>query len=142
MRVNVVYASRDPNRAGVILEALQNNGMSVTTAQRAKEVLGLLAHRGCDLLLIGQRLIDDEGLNMVKNLRARGPSRQLPIIALVEHGDAPAFPDKPKSAYAVFGHRTSDTMKRFSAGAAAKGGAAPAGAFATDRVSLRLAFFQ
>ncbi len=141
MRINVVYASREPNRAGVILEALQNNGMSVTVAQRAKEVMGLLAHRGCDLLLIGQRLVDEEGLAMVKNLRARGPSRQLPIIALVEHGDAPAFAEKPRSAYALFGQRTAETMKRFDPGAR---GAAPAsaGAVAADRVSLRLAFFQ
>ena len=141
MRINVVYASRDPNRAGVILEALQSNGMSVTTAQRAKEVMGLLAHRGCDLLLIGQRLVDEEGLSLVKTLRARGPSRQLPIIALVEHGDAPAFEGKPKSAYALFNQKTSDTMKRFEPGGKAATQPAP-GAFSSDRVSLRLAFFQ
>jgi DNA-binding response OmpR family regulator len=143
MRINVVYASRDPNRAGVILEALTNGGMSVTVAQRAKEVMGLLSNRGCDLLLVGQRLMDEEGLNIVKNLRSRGPSRQLPIVALVEHGDAPAFPEKQKSAYALFGQKTVETMKRFEPnGKSGSGSAAPAGAFASDKVSLRLAFFQ
>ena len=144
MRINVVYASRDPNRAGVIMEALSAGGMSVTVAQRAKEVMGLLSNRGCDLLLVGQRLMDEEGLNLVKNLRAKGPSRQLPIVALVEHGDAPAFPDKPKSAYALFGSKTADTMRRFDANGKTPAGAspAPAGAFASDKVSLRLAFFQ
>ncbi|MDE2040186.1 MAG: response regulator transcription factor [Elusimicrobia bacterium] len=144
MRVNVIYASREPNRAGVILEALGGGGMSVTVAQRAKEVMGLLANKGCDLLLVGQRLVDEEGLALVKNLRAKGPCRQIPIVALVEHGDAPAFPDKPRSAYALFGQRTADTMKRFES----NGGrhqaepAAPSGAFASDKVSMRLAFFQ
>lgn len=141
MRINVVFASRDPNRAGVILEALGSSGMSVTVAQKAKEVLGLLAHRGCDLLLVGQKLMDDEGLNLVKTLRSRGPSRQLPIIAVVEHGDAPAFPDKQKSAYALFAQRTADTMKRFDP-AISRNSAPQPGAYASDRVSLRLAFFQ
>ena len=143
MRVNVVYASREPNRAAVILEALQGAGMSVTVAQRAKEVHGLLAHRGCDLLLVGQKLVDEEGLALVKNLRARGPSRTLPIIALVEHGDAPAFADnKNRSAYALFGQKTADTMRRFEPGAEAKPSGAGPGAYASDKISLRLAFFQ
>jgi DNA-binding response OmpR family regulator len=144
MRINVVYASRDPNRAGSILEALQQSGVSVTIAQRAKEVAGLLAHRGCDMLIVGQKLVDEEGLNLVKNLRAKGPTRQLPIIALVEHGDAPAFGDKPKSAYALFNKGTAETMKRFDPSqnnAKASPSGAP-GAYASDRVSVRLAFFQ
>ena len=148
MRINVVYASREPNRAGVILEALASGGMSVTVAQKAKEVMGLLAHRGCDLLLVGQKLADEEGLNLVKTLRARGPSRQLPIVALVEHGDAPAFPekDKGKAPYAFFGQKMAETMKKFEApGGNSKAAPQPAaapGAFTRDRVSLRLAFFQ
>lgn len=143
MRINVVYASRDPNRAGSIIEALNGGGMSVTVAQRAKEVMGLLANRGCDLLLVGQRLMDEEGLNLVKNLRAKGPSKQMPIVALVEHGEAPAFPEKPKSAYALFGQKTAETMKRFDLNNhKPNAGGAPAGAFASDKVSLRLAFFQ
>lgn len=143
MRINVVFASRDPNRAGVVLEALGANGMSVTVAQKAKEVLGLLSHRGCDLLLVGQKLVDEEGLNLVKTLRSRGPSRQLPIVAVVEHGDAPAYPEKQKSAYALFAQRTADTMKRFEPGSGRSGGQAQQpGAYASDRVSLRLAFFQ
>ena len=34
MRVNVVYASREPNRAAVILEALQAAGMTVEQVRR------------------------------------------------------------------------------------------------------------
>jgi len=131
MRVNVVYASREPNRAAVILEALQGAGMSVTVAQRAKEVHGLLAHRGCDLLLVGQKLVDEDGIDFVKTLRTKGPAKQMPIVALVEHAEQPASTaGATKHAYALFG----------------RGGPAPAAVpapvSAKDRVSLRLAFFQ
>lgn len=130
MRVNVVYASREPNRAAVILEALQGAGMSVTVAQRAKEVHGLLAHRGCDLLLVGQKLVDEDGVEFVKALRTKGPAKQLPIVALVEHADQPAANAAPtKHAYALFGR-----------GGPAQAASAPSSA--KDKVSLRLAFFQ
>ncbi|MDD5655858.1 MAG: response regulator transcription factor [Elusimicrobia bacterium] len=88
--MNVVYASREPNRAAVILEAMAANAMQVTVAQKAKELLGLLANRSCELLLVGQRLIDEDGVAMVKTLRSRGPTKHLPIIALVEHAETPA----------------------------------------------------
>ena len=143
MRINVVFASRDPNRAGVILEALGAGGMSVTVAQKAKEVMGLLGNRGCDLLLIGQKLMDEDGLNLVKTLRSRGPSRQMPIVAIVENGDAPAFPDKSPSTLTLFSRNTAETMKRFGPDASRSAGQSSApGARAGDRVSLRLAFFQ
>jgi len=47
MRVNVVYASREPNRAAIILEAMAANGLAVAVAQKSKELLGLLANRSC-----------------------------------------------------------------------------------------------
>ena len=104
MRVNVVYASREPNRAAVILEAIAASGLSVTIAQKSKELLGLLANRSCELLLIGQRLVDEDGVAMVKTLRSRGPTKQLPIIALVEHADTPAAAPTAvvRSAYASY----------------------------------------
>jgi DNA-binding response OmpR family regulator len=128
MRINAVYASREPNRAAVVLEALQAAGMAVTVVQRAKEVHSLLAHRGCDLLIVGQKLVDEDGVDFVKSLRLKGPGKQLPIVALVEHADqTPAGASPVKHAYALFGR-----------GAPAAAAAAPA----KDRGSLRLAFFQ
>ena len=129
MRTSVVYGSREPNRAAVILEALQGAGMTVTVAQKSKEVSGLLAHRGCDLLIVGQKLVDEDGVEFVRALRAKGPARQMPIIALIEHSELPAAAAAPsKHAYALFGR----------SGPAA----APAASSAKDKVSLRLAFFQ
>ena len=102
MKVNVVYASREPNRAAVILEALQGAGVSVTVAQRAKEVTALLSRRGCDLLLIGQKLLDEDGIEFVKTLRTKGPAKQMPVVALVEHArgrpcSAGTFPRSSKA---------------------------------------------
>lgn len=129
MKTSVVYGSREPNRAAVILQALQGAGMAVTVAQKAKEVQGLLAHRGCDLILVGQKLVDEDGVEFVKQLRAKGPARQMPIVALVEHADAPAASSAPsKHAYALFGRAAPS---------------APSGpASAKHTTSLRLAFFQ
>jgi DNA-binding response OmpR family regulator len=130
MRINAVYASREPNRAAVVLEALQGAGMSVTVVQRAKEVHSLLAHRGCELLLVGQKLVDEDGVDFVKALRLKGPGKQLPIVALVDHAEQPTPGPAPvKHAYALFGR---------SGPSASATAAAPS----KDRVSLRLAFFQ
>ena len=108
MKVNVVYASREPNRASVILEAMAASAMAVTIAQKSKELLGLLSNRSCELLLIGQRLADEDGVAMVKTLRSRGPTKQLPIVALVEHADVPvSAPQTNRSAYATYFPRSS-----------------------------------
>jgi len=133
MRVNVVYASREPGRGAALLEALSANGMAVTTLQRAKEVQGILSHASCDLLLIGQRLADEDGLAFVKNLRARGPNRQIPIVALVEHAEAPAAASAPVKIPA--GHSHPAPLKRPTfpnSGTAAS----------ADKTSVKLAFFQ
>lgn len=130
MRINIVYAARDPNRAGTLLEAIARSGFTLTTAQRAKEVMGLLGQRSCDVLVVAAQLADDEGLSLVKSLRSRGPTRQLPIIALLEH-DAGAAPP-PISG---FGTATGQIRRDH-------GTTAPAAAPAAGKVSLRLAFFQ
>ncbi|MFA6030644.1 MAG: response regulator transcription factor [Elusimicrobiota bacterium] len=136
MRVNIVCAARDPNRAGVLLETLSRNGYVLTVVQRAKEVHGLLAQRGCDLLLVGQTLTDEDGLALVKTLRSRGPTRQLPIVALVDPVAAPSSGNDPVllrrlPAYGSPGQPARATAPAF-AGAAAGG----------SKTSLRLAFFQ
>ncbi len=131
MRINIVYAARDPNRANAFLEAISRNGYSVTVAQRSKEVLGLLGQRSCDLLIVGSQLADEDGLSLVKSLRSRGPTRQLPIIALVEH-------EAPASGAAVPGFGTAAGQIR----SAFSGAASSAAAAAPNKVSTRLAFFQ
>ncbi|MBI3298744.1 MAG: response regulator transcription factor [Elusimicrobia bacterium] len=88
MRLNIVCAMRDPNRAGVLLEALGRNGYTTTVVQRAKELTALFAQKPCDLLLLGQQLADADGLDMVKTLRGRGPTRSMAIVALLDHQSA------------------------------------------------------
>lgn len=134
MRVNIVYAARDPNRAGTLLEAVSRSGLSVTLAQRSKEVLSLLSQRSCDLLMVGAQLADEDGISLVKSLRSRGPTRQLPIVALVEHVEAAAG---GTSSFAG-GFVTATGHMRSHAGSAPQ---APAPA-APAKVSTRVAFFQ
>ena len=87
------------------------------------------------------KLVDEDGLALIKNVRARGPSRQIPIVALVEHGDQPAppaaapaaaAPGKPRNPFAAYNPQ----------GSAAPAGRGPALGAAKDKVSLRVAFFQ
>ncbi len=86
MKINVIFASREPVRASVLTDALKTGGMSLTIAQRSKETLGFLANGGADLLLVGQKLADEDGIDLIKAIRSRGPCRQIPIVALVEFG--------------------------------------------------------
>ncbi|MHB2025201.1 MAG: response regulator transcription factor [Elusimicrobiota bacterium] len=137
MRINAVCASREPNRAAALIEALSTGGISVTAAQRAKEVLGLLSHSSCDLLLVGQKLLDEDGLALVKTLRARGPGRQIPIVALVDHAESPvAAPEKISTGVSGISHFAAKRPVFASSFAGSSVSAT------TDKVSLRLAFFQ
>ncbi|MBI4057386.1 MAG: response regulator transcription factor [Elusimicrobia bacterium] len=88
MKYNLIYAAREPNRASVLLEALSRNNFSVTVARRAKEVQGLLAQGSCDLLLLAQELMDEEGISFLKAIRSRGFAKKLPVVALLESPDA------------------------------------------------------
>lgn len=131
MRINVICAMRDPNRAGVLLESLSRNGITTTVVQRSKELQGLITQRGCDLLVVGQTLVDADGIQVVKNLRSRGPTRQLAIAALLDHQPLP-----PSGGAEIGG------VKRLPAGwgmTTAKRTVKPS---ATPKTSLRLQFFQ
>ena len=84
MKINAVFASREPSRASVLLDALSRNGFSVTTAHRAKEVHGLLSGKSIGLLLLGQDLADTDGLGFLKALRNRPMTKGLPVIAVLD----------------------------------------------------------
>lgn len=140
MRINIFCVMRDPNRAGVLLEALSRNGYMTTVAQKGKELNGLLTQRGCDLLVVGQHLADGDGISLVKGLRTRGPTRQIAIIALLDHQQS-----APSAAAASAGMLAG---RRFPAafGSAAGQLRPPGEPSAPDagpaKVSMRLQFFQ
>ena len=133
MKINIVCAMRDPNRAGVLLEALSRNGITTTLVQRFKELQGLLTQRGCDLLMVGQNLVDADGIQVVKSLRSRGPTRQLAIAALLDHQPQPAA-----------GISEIGGVKRLPAGwgTVPSRPSASADAGAVRKTSMRLQFFQ
>ncbi len=89
MRVNIVYGAKEPTRATVLLETLARADFSVTVATRAKQIMGLLSQKNCDCLLLGPDLIDEEGIAFLKFLRSRGPTKQLPVVGLLDRPDMP-----------------------------------------------------
>jgi len=131
LRINILCAMRDPNRAGVLLESLSRNGMTTTVVQRSKELQGLISQRGCDLLIVGQNLADAEGVQVVKNLRSRGPTRQLAIAALLDHQPPP-----PIGGAEIGG------VKRLPAGWGTTSAKPTATPEAPRKTSMRLQFFQ
>jgi len=135
MRINIFCIMRDPNRAGVLLEALSRNGFTTNIVHRAKELQNLLAQRSCDLLMVGQHLADGDGLNLVQSLRQRGPSRQLAIVAMLDPTPPPGSSEAglpSKRPFAGFGPASGQVRQAPFLQAQAGGG----------KMSLRLQFFQ
>jgi two-component system alkaline phosphatase synthesis response regulator PhoP len=85
VKINIIFASKDLSRASLMLEMLSRQGYSVATAHRAREVMGMLAEKSFDLVMIGQNLADEEGLSFLKNLRAK--NKNIPVIAVLESPD-------------------------------------------------------
>lgn len=85
MKINIIFASKDLSRASLMLEMLARQGYSVATAHRAREVMGMLAEKSFDMVMVGQNLADEEGLTFLKNLRAK--NKNIPVIAALESPD-------------------------------------------------------
>ena len=85
MKINIIFASKDLSRASLMLEMLSRQGYSVATAHRAREVMGMLAEKSFDMVMVGQNLADEEGLTFLKNLRAK--NKNIPVIAALESPD-------------------------------------------------------
>jgi len=141
VKSNVVFASRDPGRAGILLEALARANFSVSTVRSAKEVTELLSQRACDLLLIGPHLADGDGVGLVKALRSRGANRQIPIVAVLEHVSEAESAAKPLSSPPPGIVSSSGFVRTRSGAVASPSRPAPAPATA-PHASLRLDFFQ
>ena len=80
MKVNIIFASKDLSRASLILEMLSRQGYAVATAHRSREVMGMLAEKAFDLVMIGQNLADEEGLTFLKNLRTKNKNHTVRIL--------------------------------------------------------------
>jgi len=85
VKINIIFASKDLSRASLMLEMLSRQGYAVATAHRAREVMGMLAEKSFDMVMIGQNLADEEGLTFLRNLRAK--NKNIPVIAVLESPD-------------------------------------------------------
>lgn len=133
MRINIFCIMRDPNRAGVLMEALGRNGLMTTVVHRQKELSSLLGQRGCDLLLVGQHLADGEGISLVQSLRSRGPTRQLAIVALLDPVQAAGGEAGLRRVHPGFGTASGQIRTAGSSAPASPG---------AGKLSVRLQFFQ
>ncbi len=146
MRISVIYASREPNRAAVLIEGMRANGMGVTVCQKFKELAGLISNAPPDLLLIGARLADEDGMMAIKSLRSRGHGRQVPIVAVVDPGEEPPGPSavqKPSPSQGTawprgLGHAAASPEPL----AAAPPAVQTISSNSVDRTKMRLSFFQ
>jgi len=139
--IAVVFASREPSRASVLIEAMSRSGYSVTVAHRSKEVHTLISAGRCGLLLVGQELADHSGLELLTALKSRPMTRSLPVIAIVEPTQGFGTPAQGFGTPAQ-GSGTpaqgSGTPAHWAALTAAGGRRAPSMA----RLPLRLAFLE
>jgi two-component system alkaline phosphatase synthesis response regulator PhoP len=86
--IQIVFASKEPSRASVLIEALSRSGYSVTVVHRSRELRDLMSAGQCGLLLLGQELADVDGLAFLKALKSRPMTRTLPIIAMTDAAEA------------------------------------------------------
>ena len=124
MKINILFASKDLSRASLILEMLSRQGYCVITAHRSREVMGMLAEKTFDLVMVGQNLADEEGLSFLRNLRAK--NKNIPVIAILESPDT--YLDHMPSGLNL------ETL--------APHGPASGGARQAPKISYKLAFFQ
>ena len=122
MKINIIFASKDLSRASLIIEMLSRQGYAVATATRAREVMGMLAEKSFDMVMIGQALADEEGLTFLRNLRAK--NKNIPVIAVLESPDT--YLDHIPSGL---------TLETLMPHGPANRGEAP-------KISFKLAFFQ
>ena len=95
--INVVFASKEPSRASVLIEALSRNGYSVTVAHRSREAREMLSNGAVGLVMLGQDLADMGGLEFLAALKSRPMTRTLPLIAVVDRDQRhPAAVHAPK----------------------------------------------
>jgi len=124
VKINIIFASKDLSRASLILEMLSRQGYCVVTANRSREVMGMLAEKTFDLVIVGQNLADEEGLSFLRNLRAK--NKNIPVIAILESPDT--YLDHMPSGL---------NLETLSPRSSASGSAHPA-----PKISYKLAFFQ
>lgn len=75
----ILLVEDDSEISALVSTFLRNNGLQVTTTDRAGTIDGILLRDRIDLLLLDLSLPDEDGLDVCKRLRARS---NLPIIML------------------------------------------------------------
>jgi two-component system OmpR family response regulator len=79
---HVLAVDDDPTMRKLIADYLGNHGFRVSTAASGREVAGILAEDVVDLVVLDLKLAEEDGLQLVNELRA---GSNLPIIVITGH---------------------------------------------------------
>ncbi len=82
-RFRVLVAEDDPGMQRMVADYLDAHGIDTAVSANRKDMLGLLARDGFDLMVLDLRLGTDDGLELLRELRAQC---DLPIIIVAGHG--------------------------------------------------------
>jgi DNA-binding response OmpR family regulator len=79
---HVLAVDDDPTMRELIADYLGNHGFRVSTAANGKDATGIIDEDTVDLVVLDLKLGDEDGLQLVSELRARS---NLPIIVITGH---------------------------------------------------------
>ncbi len=80
--VRILLVDDDPGIQRIISEYLHKNSIDVTVAASRKDMMRLVAGTTFNLIILDLRLGQDDGLDLLRELRARG---EIPVIIITGH---------------------------------------------------------
>lgn len=76
----ILIVDDDRTTVRLLQTLLEMDGFRVCTAQRGADVPGTIADQRPDLLLMDYRLIDMDGIEVIRRLRAEPATEKLPVV--------------------------------------------------------------
>jgi two-component system OmpR family response regulator len=84
VRPSILITEDDPFTRGLLVRCFENEGFLVEQATTGREMYEKLARRTPDLILLDKALPDEDGLVLLRQLRARS---SVPVVMLSVHAD-------------------------------------------------------
>jgi CheY-like chemotaxis protein len=85
MRPRILVVDDNEMNRDLLARRLSKRGFEVVAAADARAALAAAGDRRPDLILMDMRLPDMDGRDATRALRANGPTRTIPVIALTAH---------------------------------------------------------
>jgi two-component system alkaline phosphatase synthesis response regulator PhoP len=82
----IYFLEDDDNIRNFVVYALDNSGISAQGFEKPSDFYGALEHQLPELVLLDIMLPEEDGLEVLKKLRARADTRTMPVIVLSARG--------------------------------------------------------